>query len=228
MWLKNFLNWHKVLCFLGIKTMPMKYFKLLAYFIAGLALLLSSCSMQKRVYSKGYTIHWKKKQHAARAHDQLAHSNPAAQQPEDALVSALAAQPAMLNDHYTEKQQAAASITTSEKAQVSLPAFHKKMRLATPEKNNYGPKLAVKEQKQSQKQLKAKDAGAGGKSQIVALLLCIFLGLLGVHRFYLGYTGMGLLYLFTAGILGIGWIIDIVLLIIPNGLTPKNKTSYDE
>ncbi|KAA9338276.1 TM2 domain-containing protein [Hymenobacter busanensis] len=39
---------------------------------------------------------------------------------------------------------------------------------------------------------------AGGKSQLVAALLCFFLGGLGVHRFYLGYTGRGLLYIALA------------------------------
>ena len=65
-----------------------------------------------------------------------------------------------------------------------------------------------------------------GKRQFVALLLCFFLGLLGIHRFYLGYTFMGVLYLFTAGLFGIGWLIDFILLIIPNGLTPKGETRY--
>jgi hypothetical protein len=65
-----------------------------------------------------------------------------------------------------------------------------------------------------------------GKLQIVAFLLCLFLGLLGSHRFYLGYTGMGVLYIFTLGLFGIGWLIDLILLIIPNGLTPKGETRY--
>lgn len=65
-----------------------------------------------------------------------------------------------------------------------------------------------------------------GKSQIVAFLLCLFLGLLGIHRFYLGYTGMGVLYILTVGIFGIGWLIDLILLIIPNGLSPKGETKY--
>lgn len=50
------------------------------------------------------------------------------------------------------------------------------------------------------------------KSQIVALLLCIFLGLFGAHRFYVGKAGTGLLYLFTGGLLGIGWIVDIFVI----------------
>lgn len=66
----------------------------------------------------------------------------------------------------------------------------------------------------------------GGKSQVIALILAITLGLFGVHRFYLGYTGMGVLYIFTFGLIGIGWLIDIILLIIPNGLTPKGEKNY--
>lgn len=52
--------------------------------------------------------------------------------------------------------------------------------------------------------------GVSRKSKTVALLLCIFSGLLGVHRFYVGKVGTGLLYLFTAGFFGIGWVIDII------------------
>lgn len=48
----------------------------------------------------------------------------------------------------------------------------------------------------------------------VEFLLCLFLGILGVHKFYVGKIGMGLLYLFTAGLFGIGWIIDVVVLAI--------------
>lgn len=47
------------------------------------------------------------------------------------------------------------------------------------------------------------------KSRSVALMLAIFLGWLGAHHFYTGKTVKGVLYLFTFGLLGIGWIIDI-------------------
>lgn len=50
------------------------------------------------------------------------------------------------------------------------------------------------------------------KNKITALLLSIFLGELGIDRFYLGKVGTGLLKLITAGGAGIWWIIDIILI----------------
>ena len=55
------------------------------------------------------------------------------------------------------------------------------------------------------------------KNKWVAFFLCLFLGYFGAHKFYEGKGGMGILYLFTCGLFGIGWIIDcIVLLCKPN------------
>lgn len=50
------------------------------------------------------------------------------------------------------------------------------------------------------------------KNKWVAFFLCLFLGFFGVHKFYEGKIGMGILYIFTMGLLGIGWIIDIISL----------------
>lgn len=52
--------------------------------------------------------------------------------------------------------------------------------------------------------------GVSKKSKMTALLLCIFVGYLGVHKFYVGKVGVGLIYLFTMGLFGIGWIVDII------------------
>jgi hypothetical protein len=51
------------------------------------------------------------------------------------------------------------------------------------------------------------------KSRIVAGLLGIFLGAYGVHRFYLGYTGLGLIMLFTLGGCGIWSLIDAIMVL---------------
>ena len=51
------------------------------------------------------------------------------------------------------------------------------------------------------------------KNKWVALLLCFFLGVFGGHKFYEGKAGMGILYILTAGLFGIGVIIDFIVLL---------------
>ncbi|MSP57974.1 MAG: TM2 domain-containing protein [Flavobacteriaceae bacterium] len=66
----------------------------------------------------------------------------------------------------------------------------------------------------------------GDRSLIVAVLLWFFLGLLGIHRFYIGHIGMGVLYLLTGGLCGIGWLIDGILFL-TGGLKPRNGNYTD-
>lgn len=53
-------------------------------------------------------------------------------------------------------------------------------------------------------------ANISPKSRWLALAICYFLGLFGGHYFYVGKAGKGILYLFTAGLFGFGWIVDMI------------------
>lgn len=52
-----------------------------------------------------------------------------------------------------------------------------------------------------------------GKGFILTLVLAIFLGPLGIHRFYTGHIAIGVIQLLTAGGCGIWYIIDIILIV---------------
>ncbi len=51
------------------------------------------------------------------------------------------------------------------------------------------------------------------KLRLVAVLLCFFLGSLGIHRFYVGKVGTGILYIFTFGLFGIGVLVDFIMIL---------------
>ena len=59
------------------------------------------------------------------------------------------------------------------------------------------------------------------KSKMTTLILCILLGSLGVHRFYTGMIGTGILYLLTFGLFGIGTIVDFIKILM-NKFTDKD------
>lgn len=65
---------------------------------------------------------------------------------------------------------------------------------------------------------------ASPKSKTAALIICVMIGYYGIHYFYVGRTGKGLLYLFTFGLLGFGWILDIIS--IASGKFQDNNGRY--
>lgn len=66
------------------------------------------------------------------------------------------------------------------------------------------------------------------KNKYVSLLLCIFLGGFGAHKFYEGKIGMGILYIFTGGLFGIGWIVDIITIVLkPNPYYVNGSSSVN-
>lgn len=63
------------------------------------------------------------------------------------------------------------------------------------------------------------------KDKTTAIILSALLGGLGVDRFYLGYTGMGVLKLLTGGVFGVLWILDIIN-IATGKLQPADSSGY--
>ena len=96
----------------------------------------------------------------------------------------------------------------------------KEFENATGKKMNLAQKLKFKAAQKLSKN------AAEGKSQVTALLLALFLGGLGIHRFYLGYTWQGVVQLLTLGGLGIWALIDLIR-IITGDLKPKDG-EYDK
>ena len=89
---------------------------------------------------------------------------------------------------------------------------------------------AIRQQQIAFQQTIAQQNSARKPDKIVALALCMFLGFFGIHKFYEGKTCMGILYLLTFGLFGIGWIVDIILLLIDviSEAIKKCKTSEND
>lgn len=89
--------------------------------------------------------------------------------------------------------------------------------------DKFNARMAKQEQRNAKR---AKNGKASSKSWIVSLLLCFFLGVLGIHRFYLGYTGIGIIQLLTGGGFGIWVLIDFIRILIRD-LQPRNGSYTD-
>ena len=74
------------------------------------------------------------------------------------------------------------------------------------------PQIVINNSNQNQVNAGMMPFGAP-KNKWVSVLLCLFLGFVGGHKFYEGKAGMGILYLFTGGLFCIGAFIDFLSLL---------------
>ena len=61
------------------------------------------------------------------------------------------------------------------------------------------------------------------KKMVVAALLCFFIGFIGVHRFYVGKVGTGILMIVTFGGLGIWALVDLIMIITGSFMDKENR-----
>jgi TM2 domain-containing membrane protein YozV len=64
------------------------------------------------------------------------------------------------------------------------------------------------------------------RSRLVALLFCVLLGIFGVHRFYVGKIGTGILMLLTLGGVGIWTTIDLILIAVGSFRDKENRRVF--
>jgi hypothetical protein len=129
-------------------------------------------------------------------------------------------------DHQTQLvlEDIAPGLTLEQVAQMTP----RQIREVTGRKMSFKETVVLKQaQKQLRKSMDSGNAASGNpKSQLIALLLVIFLGGLGIHRFYLGYTTIGIIQLLTAGGCGVWALIDLIR-IITGDLKPADGSNYD-
>ncbi len=193
----------------------MKFLQPLALLLLG-TFLLNSC---------GVSVDISKRQHQPGFYVNVSNDRPANNQTEseteDAGVEMTEREQVAVADHKNQNRQFINGKSPKEKKSLQIIRSSKvasaayvntsgKEQKAKPEKasenlwvstnpvqaaiaNNFFPVIS-----QQYNAIATSSGGSGGKSQIVALLLVIFLGGLGIHRFYLGYTGIGIVQLLMA------------------------------
>jgi hypothetical protein len=229
--IKNFKNMKKV-----------KFTLLLAS--AVLMIFISSCTMQKRLYTSGYHIEFKNgnpttvKKNAD--NDEVKNNKNASSIATATTIKESKSQTNDINNNSTKEAIVNNSSTTSVPINENIVASTTNDPVVyTSQKTNswYNAPASTKTNINTEKKANVKQSNtnndnnqatkSGGKSWIAALLLCIFLGELGIHRFYLGYTWQGIVQLLTLGGLGIWSLIDLIR-IITKDLQPKNGHYTDK
>ena len=171
-------------------------------------ILISSCSIQKRVYLSGYNIDWKS--NAKHVESKKIASNKLTNKITPIDVKTILEQ----NKNEVISNTNELVLTASAAKQInqistkSIKLLTKntiKTSLSAPAVKVYNYKAA-----KYNSNLKNNSSNTGDEIDWASAAICFFFGYLGVHRFMRGDIGMGFLYLLTAGLCGIGVLIDFI------------------
>jgi TM2 domain-containing membrane protein YozV len=199
------------------------------FLIALAVLFVTSCTVERRLYNKGFHVEWKKKYKTNNGEEEDKNEGLAQVKTQDVYNGY--DQSTSNQDFASVNDDIAVNTVVEDKPTIE---FNKPV---TPVAQNHKVNLELKSQKREKskefkgaiiKNAKAKKSlneeeenGTKGKSQVIALVLVILVGVLGIHRFYLGHIGIGVLMLLTGGVCGILALIDLIR-IITGDLKPKD------
>lgn len=188
------------------------------------ALLLSSCAKEHFNFTNTGTSYGSKK-----SQSEVAAATPEQAAPTETVI--IEAEPAKASETLTASTEKTVTLTKKDFTKAK-PLYKAPVAIET-QKQNVSKFAQAKTALKVKKEIKAivkqaeknnapnATAEGDGKSQVIALVLVFLVGVLGIHRFYLGYTGIGIAQLLTFGGCGIWALIDLVRIIIGD-LKPKD------
>lgn len=201
----------------------------LGLLVAMVAILVSSCStnatFSKRYHSRGFNIAWGGGSDATPTKPVVKKVRVATEKAVIAENTTTEIKAEEISSDIAPLSSVSVANTTATVANEPIVLAAKATQKSTSanaiEKKSVDHKVMVKATTKVLKQQKSKADPGEGKSQLIALILCIFVGVLGIHRFYLGYTMEGVLQLLTGGGCGVWALIDLIR-IITGDLKPKD------
>ncbi len=196
--------------------------------VTALALFMASCgsnaTFSKRYHNRGFNIAWGGGSDAAPAKPVTKKVRVEAQEStiaENARIENTVESTTAYAAPLSPVTAANTEVVMNQPAVFAAKATQSAVQGKAIEQKSIEHKTVVKATTKVLKQKKAMADPGDGKSQVIALILCIFVGVLGIHRFYLGYTMEGVLQLLTGGGCGVWALIDLIR-IITGDLKPKN------
>lgn len=189
--------------------------------VGAIALLLGSCASERTTFVRGNTIEWQAK-------NSVVPINAPEIVTVEAIVQETASTPEETGVPVVEvSEELTASIDQAVLSEVEIrtvPALYRRDEevvrpmTAPAHQQRFGETSSIPVESPAV-------PPGGSKDQTLAAVLAFFLGAIGVHRFYLGYTWQGIVQILTLGGLGIWALIDFIRICIGD-LEPKDG-SYD-